>query len=104
MTPPDRARARDSLSAASFYAAALSAADRAALDHVRGVDGLADEIALLRLRDRLALAVLAHHTGRPALAAPCAPTSPGAPSSAATPAGSSPASSCAPPSRAGALH
>ncbi len=56
MTPPDRARSRGSRrAAASFYAAALNAADRDALDGARGVEGLADEIALLRLRLRDAL-------------------------------------------------
>jgi hypothetical protein len=49
----DRRRA-----ASSFYAAAIGAADREQLDEARAVEGLADEIALLRLRLRNALA---HH-------------------------------------------
>ncbi len=41
----------------AFYAAALSEADRAGLDAARSLDGLAEEIALLRLRLREALSV-----------------------------------------------
>jgi len=36
----------------SFYARALTAADRAALDDAREVEGLDDEVALLRLQIR----------------------------------------------------
>ncbi len=36
----------------SFYARALTAADRAALDDAREVEGLADEVALLRVQIR----------------------------------------------------
>ena len=36
----------------SFYASALSAADRVLFDEARAVDGLAEEIALLRVRLR----------------------------------------------------
>ncbi len=40
----------------SFYASALTEADRALFDRARSVDGLAEEIALLRLRLRETLA------------------------------------------------
>lgn len=40
----------------SFYAAALAAADRVALEEARTIEGLAEEIALLRVRLRHALA------------------------------------------------
>ena len=40
----------------SFYARALSAADRAALDDARDVEGLDDEVALLRVQIRRLLA------------------------------------------------
>ena len=38
--------------ARSFYARALTAADRAALDDARDIDGLDDEVALLRVQIR----------------------------------------------------
>lgn len=46
-TPHD---SHDSQLPQSFYAIALTEADRAALDDARAVEGLAEEIALLRLR------------------------------------------------------
>lgn len=40
----------------SFYARALTAADRAALDDARAVEGIDDEVALLRLQIRALIA------------------------------------------------
>ncbi len=40
----------------SFYARALTAADRTALDDARDVEGLDDEVALLRVQIRRLLA------------------------------------------------
>lgn len=45
----------DSRLSQSFYAIALDEADRAGLDEARQLEGLAEEIALLRLRVRDAL-------------------------------------------------
>jgi hypothetical protein len=52
---PRLTRPRRSKRARAFYEVALSEADRADLAHARRVEGLADEIALLRLQLRRAL-------------------------------------------------
>lgn len=56
MSPRVRTRAPQDGADRSFYAAALAAADRVALEEARQVEGLAEEIALLRLHLRHALA------------------------------------------------
>jgi predicted metal-dependent hydrolase len=57
MTPRSRRRAP------SFYERALDTADRAAFDEARDLDGLDDEVALLRLQVRRLLiqALVARH-------------------------------------------
>lgn len=47
-----RTRALHRTDPGSFYARALDAADRAALQEARAVEGVAEEVALLRLRLR----------------------------------------------------
>lgn len=55
MSPRARTGARRQPPDESFYAAALTEADRVALEEARHVDGLAEEVALLRVRLRDAL-------------------------------------------------